>query len=501
MSRRAHVVASTVTVGVVAFLLVAGVADAARLTRGPYLQSVMQDSGLVVFQTDTACAAQVRYGPGGVLTLTAASNSTVRQHSILLSGLQPATEYSYVIEGCGVSSGEPRSFRTASGPQAREVRFAVLGDFGIEGSAQAAVARSLQARRPELVVTVGDNIYESGTDAEFESNFLRPLASLLAEVPFFPSLGNHEYVTNQGQPYLDNLYLPANNPRGTERYYSFDWGSVHFVALDSSCLRGSATADRCTADEQLKWLEQDLAASRAHWKVVCLHHPLWSSGKYGSFVPLRQRLAPILEAGGVDLVFSGHEHDYERSRPMKGDAEVQPGTAGGITYVVVGSGGASLRPFTKAKPAWSVVRDAENNGFLEVSVQGMRLHAQLVTPSGKEVDSFALSKPLPPDAAQEPGDAGSADEGGPPAVTPPPERPGAVIESPASARQDEPSLDAGVKCSASGSTVLLGPLSGLLLALIRRRPRHRGRLTRPAAASLAHTPPLAVSAPACISGV
>ncbi|MFP2905973.1 metallophosphoesterase, partial [Pyxidicoccus sp. 3LFB2] len=380
-------------------MLIAGLASAASLTRGPYLQSVTPTSALIAFRLDATCPAQVRYGVGGDLSLTAASSATARQHAVELSGLQPGAEYSYTVEGCGVPLGPPHRFRTATGPETREVRFAVLGDFGTGSSDQADVARSIQSRRPEFIITVGDNIYESGTDAEFESNFLAPMGSLFAEVPLFPSLGNHEYVTNQGQPYLDNFYLPANNPRGTERYYSFDWGNVHFVALDSNCLRGSATADRCRAEEQLAWLQQDLAASRAHWKVVYLHHPLWSSGKYGSYVPLRQQLAPILEAGGVDLVFAGHEHDYERTRPMRGDAEAASGTARGITYAVVGSGGASLRPFTTAKPAWSVVRDAENNGFLEVSVQADTLSAQMVTPSGKVLDSFSLTKPLPPDSS------------------------------------------------------------------------------------------------------
>ncbi|WP_253817033.1 metallophosphoesterase [Myxococcus xanthus] len=290
--------------------------------------------------------------------------------------------------------------RTAPAPHARDVHFGVLGDFGTGSSDQKAVARSIQARRPEFIVSVGDNIYDSGTDAEFESNFLRPMGTLLSEVPLFASLGNHEYVTNQGQPYLDNLYLPSNNPKGTERYYSFDWGPVHFVALDSTCLLEITSADRCTRTEQLDWLKQDLAASSAAWKIAYFHYPLWSSGKYGSVESLRKRVAPILEAGGVDLVFTGHEHDYERTRPMKGDAEAAAGEAG-ITYLVVGSGGASLRPFTREQPKWSVVRDAENNGFLEVRVQGERLSAQMVTPSGQVIDSFSLTKPVAPEVGLE----------------------------------------------------------------------------------------------------
>jgi uncharacterized protein (TIGR03382 family) len=213
-------------------------------------------------------------------------------------------------------------------------------------------------------------------------------------VPLFASLGNHEYVTNQGQPYIDNLYLPSNNPQNSERYYSFDWGHVHFVALDSNCAIGLASADRCGLAAQKTWLEKDLAATTQPWKIVFFHHPPWSSGEHGSQLTMRRNFAPIFEKYGVDLVLTGHDHNYERSKPMEGDAVAPAGE--GIPYLVVGGGGASLRPFATSKPDWSVIRDDQAHGFLDVKVVEGTLTANLVETDGKVLDSFTLKKDLPP---------------------------------------------------------------------------------------------------------
>jgi 3',5'-cyclic AMP phosphodiesterase CpdA len=220
------------------------------------------------------------------------------------------------------------------------------------------------------------------------------MAALLRQVPLFPSLGNHEYVTNQGQPYLDNFYLPANNPAGTERYYSFDWGPVHFVALDSSCAIGLASPDRCTLAAQKSWLASDLAASQQPWKVIFFHHPPWSTGAHGSQLTMRREFAPIFEQYGVDLVLTGHDHNYERTRPMRGD-NVAPSGTRGVTYVVVGSGGANLRIFPQAWPSWTAYRNNTDAGYLEVSVSGGTLTGKFTTPSGSVPDSFTLTKTLP----------------------------------------------------------------------------------------------------------
>lgn len=377
----------------VALVLTAGVAQAASLTRTPYLQRVGPDTATVAFRLDADCTPEVRYGANGSTDQTARSTATGRAHAVVLSGLTAGTEYTYLVDACGGRTA-PKRFRTAPEPGTRRVHFAAMGDFGTGGDRQQEVADSMLTHRPELFLGVGDVAYSSGTEAEIQNNLFAPMANLLAEVPFFAVAGNHEYVTNQSQPYLDNLYLPTSTSGG-ERYYSFDWGHVHFVGLDSSCAIGLASKERCTLAAQKTWLEQDLAASQAAWTVVFFHHPPWSTGAHGSQLLMRREFNPLFEKYGVDLVITGHDHHYERTHPLKGEA-VASAEAGGVAYLVVGSGGASLRTLSSSKPAWSAVRNNKDYGFLDVNVVEGTLTANLVTPSGAVVDTFTLTKQLPP---------------------------------------------------------------------------------------------------------
>jgi acid phosphatase type 7 len=376
-----------------ALTLSAGAAQAATLTRAPYLQRVGEDTALVAFRLDASCTPEVRYGTQGAVNLAARSGDSGRIHAVELKGLTPGTEYTYEVDACGTRTPAKR-FRTAPPQGTRQVHFVTVGDFGTGGTREKDVAASMLARKPELFIALGDNAYEAGTEEEIQKNLFEPLANLLSEVPFFTVAGNHEYVTNQAQPFFDNLYLPTS-PSGGERYYSFDWGFVHFVGLDSNCAVGLASKDRCTLAAQRAWLEQDLAASQAAWKIVFFHHPPWSSGNHGSQLTVRREFGPLFEKYGVDLVLTGHDHNYERSRPMIGDREAGTGEQG-ITYLVVGGGGASLRQFPSSQPAWSAARDNTAYGFLDVNVTEGTLSAQLMTPQGGVVDSFTLTKQLPP---------------------------------------------------------------------------------------------------------
>jgi acid phosphatase type 7 len=365
------------------------------LPRQPYLQSVGQTSAVVAFRTGVSCTPFVRYGQGTDVSKTATAAAAGWRHAVKLTGLTPGRTHSYVVEACGSATGV-RQFRAASPPTAPSLRFTAMGDFGTGGSKQEQVVARLSqpGNAGELLLALGDNAYSSGTEQEFQDRMFTPMAALLRRVPLFPSLGNHEYVTNQGQPYLDNFYLPANNPAGSERYYSFDWGPVHFVALDSNCVIGLASSDRCTRAAQKSWVAQDLAATRQPWKVVFFHHPPWSSGEHGSQLTMRREFAPLFEQYGVDLVLTGHDHNYERSKPMRGDGVAASGTRG-LTYVVVGSGGASLRAFPGSQPSWTAYRNNTDVGYLEVSVSGGTLSARFFNAAGLVKDSFTLTKTLP----------------------------------------------------------------------------------------------------------
>ena len=225
-----------------------------------------------------------------------------------LTDLITGTEVLYRVSTSGVELASG-SFRTAAGPD-QPFSFAAIGDSGTGSTAQYAVADRMVVLDPNFVLHTGDVVYPDGQADGYDPFFFQPYQTLARRAPIFPTLGNHDYHSQRGQPYLDAFYLPHNNPANTERYYSFDWGDAHFTALDFNT---GPDAD------QLAWLKDDLAATDKRWKFVFYHQAIYSSGPHGyeSWVEAkRQLLAPIFEQHHVDIVFNGHDHDYERFVPL-----------------------------------------------------------------------------------------------------------------------------------------------------------------------------------------
>lgn len=448
-------------------------ASAASLTRQPYLQRVGPDTATIAFRLDGSCAPSVHYGTHGSTDLAAQSEDTGRNHAIVLTGLEPGTEYTYLVEACGART-NPVSFSTAPVPGTRSIHFTAVGDFGMNNANQRAVANAMLGRQPELFLMLGDNAYESGTEDEFQTRLFVPMAPLLAEVPSFATPGNHEYVTPNAQPYFNNFYLPTSQSGG-ENYYSFDWGHVHFVSLDAGCALGLSSADRCSLAAQKKWLEQDLASNTAPWTVVFSHYPPWSSGDHGSSPLMQREFTPLFEKYGVDLVLTGHDHHYERSYPMKGKAAGRSGDPDPV-YLVVGGGGASLRPFETGKPSWTAVRNDRDHGYLDVKVEEGTLTAQALTPSGQVIDSFTLTKDLPPAP-----DAPVTADPSPSTSQPSPSQPGTPTPAPITGSPGLPGgpddLDEDLGPDAAGcsavSAMALLPAGVLVLAGALRRRRRR----------------------------
>jgi uncharacterized protein (TIGR03382 family) len=209
---------------------------------------------------------------------------------------------------------------------------------------------------------------------------------------------------------------------------------VHFVAIDTNC-RGRASPE-CTFDIEKKWLEADLAANRLPWVVAYHHHPPYSTGEHGSSLDVRAAFVPIYEKYGVDLVLAGHDHEYERMKPIKEGQAVAPGTEGAVQYVVVGSGGARIKGFPTSFQPWDAYRNDQDHGFIDVRVEGGTLTAEFVGIDGKVLDRFTMTKELPageapvpanPDMPGNPplrpdgtpiaqGPGGGGDDGGTPAI-------------------------------------------------------------------------------------
>jgi predicted phosphodiesterase len=256
----------------------------------------------------------------------------------------------------------------------------VIGDFGTGERPQIEVAQQMVKSREvfpfEFVLTVGDNIYTGSQPSDIDKDFAVPYKALLdAGVPFYATLGNHD-ATNQ------RFYKPFN--MNGANYYAFKKGSVRFFALDTNYLDPKQTA----------WIEAQLRdAGNGGWKICFFHHPLYSSGKYhGSALDLRKVLEPLFVKYGVDVVFSGHDHVYERVRPQQG-----------IYYFTEGASG-QLRLGNLAPSAITAKGFDTDRSFLMIEIAGDDLYFQAVSRTGVAVDSGVIHRTARPAAAGVPHD-------------------------------------------------------------------------------------------------
>jgi 3',5'-cyclic AMP phosphodiesterase CpdA len=260
----------------------------------------------------------------------------------------------------------------------------VIGDMGRDAQGRSDVARQVAAFHEEFPfdfgILLGDNIYGSDTPAEMANKFEFPYKALLdAGVVFHAVLGNHDDPSER--------FYERFNMRG-ERYYTFrasdgsiskpTGGDVRFFALDTGYL------DK----PQLDWLEKELSASSSDWKILFFHHPLYSSGNtHGSALESRAILEPLFVQYGVSVVFSGHDHIYERIKPQKG----------GIVYWVSGAGGRLRKGDIRATDMTAKGFDSDNH-FMIVEITGDDLYFQAISRAGETIDSGVVHRPGAPAA-------------------------------------------------------------------------------------------------------
>ncbi|HLM77101.1 MAG TPA: metallophosphoesterase [Rubrobacteraceae bacterium] len=343
--------------------------------RNPYVQNVSASSAVIAWVSEESNVGSVEYGETPKLGCKEVEDQAVRRHAITLSGLKPNSIYYYRVADPGWLPVEGR-FHTAPVGENFYFSFAVIGDSGNGKKNQLAVAGMLECLEPDFILHTGDVVYPSGKDRHYDRRFFAPYGRLLREVPVFPTLGNHDVENENGAAYLKNFYLPRNDPRSTGRYYSFDWGNVHFVALNSEFYHEDDDGD---PEEQKDWLERDLEQTCQPWKIVFLHRPPYSSSKHGSDTEIREDLEPVFVRHGVNLAFSGHDHHYERTVPISG-----------VTYVVSGGAGKSLYKAGKSK--WTACsRSAYHAVF--VRIEGEHLSLEAVKPDGTVLDRLVLDRP------------------------------------------------------------------------------------------------------------
>jgi hypothetical protein len=347
-----------------------------EIRRPPYLQQVTTRSALLLWTSATSAEVDITTPAGlPVATVTAVADRTARPrrgHQLIahLQRLEPATLYCYQIRRGREPLTTRIGFRTA--PEAgasTPIRFAAFGDSGDGGADQEAVRRQLRTVPMDLIVHVGDIAYPKGALRELESRVFAMYPELFRSLAIFPVAGNHEYRTAGAAPFREVFALPENGgPAGRERWYSFDWGDVHFVALDTERI----------GREQAAWLERDLSRNALPWVVVYAHRPPFSSGAHGGDASFVRWFVPILERHAVPLVLVGHEHHYERFRPRNG-----------VTYVITGGGGRGVRP---VRPSASTAFAAAVLQFVLVEIEGDTLALHAIDATGREFDQVVIRK-------------------------------------------------------------------------------------------------------------
>lgn len=354
-----------------------------------------------------------------------------------LTGLQPNTRYYYSVGGKQTSySGNDNTTYFTTPPitgRARATRIWALGSFGQWNSGQWSSRDAYYSytgtRDTDMVLMLGDHAYSSGTDAEYQTSVFDTYPTLLRRAFTWPTLGNRDAgnstTYNPAIPYYSIFQLPTAGecggvPSGTESYYSFDYGNIHFVCLDS------ITTDRSATGAMANWVRADLAATSARWIIAYWHRSPYSKGGYDSDAnndqaQMRENFVPILEEYGVDLVLTGDSHNYERSWLMSGhygtsstfvgamknsttlgrrwtdgpyvkNAGASPNKDGAV-YIVAGNGASLQSTATSSLNHPSMAVNLRVLGTVVIDVNGPQLDVQMVQSTGFAADTFSIVKP------------------------------------------------------------------------------------------------------------
>jgi hypothetical protein len=412
------------------------------------LQSGTSSNLIVRWRTDAPLSSRVRFGLApGALQWHVSHSAPAVNHELTLTNLAPDTRYFYAVgDGETDLAGGPEHYFWTRPIHAKPTRIWVLGDagtsfnqpdytgLGLIKEGQRAVRDAYYAhagpRYTDVWLLLGDNAYNNGLDGDYQTNFFEIYPTATRQSVIWPALGNHEVDvlgTGDDRAYLEIFSLPARGEAGgvasgSERYYSFDYGNIHFVCLDSE------VSSREPDSPQLTWLKADLAANTKDWLIVFWHSPPYSKGSHDSdarsaLIKMRQNVVPIVEAHGADLVLCGHSHVYERSVLVDGHygyswswtptmakdsgsgrtndtgaylkSTAGPGARQGTVYVVAGSSGWTWNHSGLNHPAMFI--GLAELGSLVIDVDGRRLDARFLRETGVIEDYFTILKGVPPE--------------------------------------------------------------------------------------------------------
>jgi hypothetical protein len=406
-----------------------------ELIRGPYLQIATPNSMKISWRTTIPEVSKVLFGTSLTYSDTLIDTNKVVNHTVEITGLLPNTQYYYAVASVQkmLAGGAEIYFYTAPVTgSTQSIRIWTMGDIGT-GNIQQRLVRDAYYNYTgntytNLILFLGDNAYPHASDENYSTNVFKCYDSIFPKSVLYSTCGNHElYHTNalnQTGVYYDIFTLPTNGeaggvPSGSEAYYSFDYGNIHFVCLESNI----DSFGTLNYDSMMTWLNADLTANTQQWTIVYFHHAPYSRGYHNSDViaPLkfmRENINPVLESFKVDLVLACHSHIYERSHLLYGhyglsstfnDSMMVDSTGGmapsfyskiapdykGTVYIVNGSCGGDITPVQPDWPHPANYAGYDNlPGSVVIDVNADTLAVKFISQTDSIADNFSIVKQI-----------------------------------------------------------------------------------------------------------
>lgn len=361
------------------------------LIRGPFLRHITSHSAVIVYTVNVKGNVKARYGKRGALNLTWKGESLPIQNGeygyyvcVRLEGLEPDTVYSFEPD---VTNSSLISFRTF--PEGiTELKFVIFGDNRTQLNIFNEIVKRIEDVKPDLIFHTGDMVEFGslyyGQGLVGWDDFINAISTLYRTTPFYIAFGNHD----RGGEEIFSSYFPPIYEGNSPYFYSFDLAGVHFIVLNSEEVINPSS-------QEVIWLDADLSNVESDFKIVFIHRPPFSSSHHGKLaeegreeeiINIRENVVPILENHGVDVVFAGHEHNYERTYPLKG-GEIDPN---GIIYVITGGGGAPLYDRELEFPgSYTFVKTYH---YVVAEKTGKVIEFKAVALNGEIIDSFEVRK-------------------------------------------------------------------------------------------------------------
>lgn len=350
--------------------------------QGPYLQNAKPGGMTVMWETEVPAKSAVYYGIGG-LDNVAIDNELKRIHEVVITGLEPETEYQYMAVSNRMAA--PQStFKTAIKRETPFV-FAVWGDNRTDPKSHESVIDAMIPHDPAIAINVGDVVTTGVNYDEWASEYFLPIRRLAIDTPTYIAVGNHEYG---GYGYGNNVIWYekfVSHPEPNDYYFSFMYGNSYFMILNPQDEPGTHNVRKGT--EQYEWMINEMESEKfrnAAYRFVFFHEPpyseCWTSGYYDGEAAIRQNLVPLFEKYKMDIVFAGHTHDYERGQWPIPD---------GPYYIITGGGGASLDD-THHRDWKQIQFYTFKYHFVKVTIDGGDLLFEAIDRNGDVFDSFEI---------------------------------------------------------------------------------------------------------------